>query len=373
MKIKNLVLQKLNIPFKAAFQHASAIRLKTDAVIAIAESESGHTGYGEGCPRPYVTGETTESCFQFFEKYRSEWQAFTGLDCLKHWIFKNQTAIDANPSAFCSIELALLDLFAQEENCTVEALLSLPEINGSFEYTAVMGLNNISAFNKQLKQYQDIGFCDYKIKICGKLEEDQERIASVASILPTDSKIRLDANNAWSRPDSAIQFLEQLDLPIFAVEDPIGKNDFAGHREIFKALGLPVILDESFCNLSQFRELASAPEGFIINLRVSKMGGLLRSLDIISQAKRLKIPVITGAQVGETSLLTRAALTVCNAYRETVVGQEGAFGTYLLEHDIIHKPLMFGSKGILTAVDALRKPGLGIEVDPKLLGPVNSS
>ena len=88
------------------------------------------------------------------------------------------------------------------------------------------------------------------------------------------------------------------------------------------------------------------------------MGGLLRSLAIAEQARRLKIPIIIGAQVGETSILTRAALTVAHACREILVGQEGAFGTHLLEYDITGQPIMFGNKGLLSATPHAKTPGL---------------
>ena len=79
------------------------------------------------------------------------------------------------------------------------------------------------------------------------------------------------------------------------------------------------------------------------------MGGILRSLSIAEKAKQAGIPVIIGAQVGETSILTRAALTIANVYRDNLLAQEGAFGTRLLERDLIEPPLMFGKGGILRA------------------------
>jgi len=53
--------------------------------------------------------------------------------------------------------------------------------------------------------------------------------------------------------------------------------------------------------------------------------------------------------VGETSILTRAALTIANSYRDIVIAQEGAFGTHLLEKDICEPSIMFGAGGILQA------------------------
>ncbi len=367
MKIKRIRFRKLSIPFKAAFQHASATRLKTEAVIAIIESDSGHTGFGEGCPRLYVTGESCETCFQFLEIHEGDLKSLTGIDSLTHWVTENQTEIDLNPAAWCALELALLDLMAKENGCTVETLLSLPELSGTFKYTAVLGVNKTAAFRKQLEQYQALGFQDYKLKVSGNRGEDTERLETLFTAIPEKGTLRLDANNVWTRLDDALGFLSTLSKPVMAVEEPLVKNDFKGHRQLHKSLGIPVILDESFKELEQFDNLISSPQSFIINLRVSKMGGLLRSLEILKEARHLKIPVIIGAQVGETSLLTRAGLTLANAYRKSVIAQEGAFGTHLLEHDITPVPLMFRNGGVLVATESMKKAGLGVDVNLDML------
>ena len=57
------------------------------------------------------------------------------------------------------------------------------------------------------------------------------------------------------------------------------------------------------------------------------------------------IGIIVGAQVGETSILTRASLAVMNEHAAiTLIAAEGAFGTLLLEHDLTEPCLMFGSR-----------------------------
>ena len=86
---------------------------------------------------------------------------------------------------------------------------------------------------------------------------------------------------------------------------------------------------------------------WIANIRVSKMGGLLRSLDVVAAARQAGLGIIVGAQVGETSLLTRAALTVAQAAGPALVAQEGAFGTHLLQRDVCDPPVMFGAGGVL--------------------------
>ena len=102
---------------------------------------------------------------------------------------------------------------------------------------------------------------------------------------------------------------------------------------------------------------------WIVNVRVSKMGGLLRSLGLVAEARRHGMRVIVGAHVGETSLLSRAGLTVASSARDILVGQEGAFGTHLLARDVIARPIMFGKAGVLDVADLKLGPGgLGLEV-----------
>jgi hypothetical protein len=92
------------------------------------------------------------------------------------------------------------------------------------------------------------------------------------------------------------------------------------------------------------------------------MGGLLRSLSVVDAARGSGCGIIVGAQVGETSLLTRVALPVARACGGALIAQEGAFGTRLLAHDVCDPPLMFGHGGVLDAAafPMLRRPGFGL-------------
>lgn len=90
MKVKGLKLEKLEIPFKISFKHASASRSKTESILIILEAKGGQKGYGEGCPRSYFTGETLKTAVEFFEKNRPSLQKVTSLADLKLWILDNQ-------------------------------------------------------------------------------------------------------------------------------------------------------------------------------------------------------------------------------------------------------------------------------------------
>lgn len=359
VKIISLSIEELNIPFKHSFSHASATRNSTEAVLVKVMSQSGLTGFGEGCPRSYVTGETVDTAVTFFEQNKKNISQIESIADLKDWVNVHQVDVDENPAAWCAVELALLDLLGQEQRKSIEPLLKLPTLSGDFQYTAVLGASKLEAFRAQSQQYLQMGFTDYKIKITGDLEQDKQRIC-VLRELKEKIIVRLDANNFWDSAEQALQYIKALDYDFFAIEEPLRVGDYEGCISIYKDLGTPIILDESFLKAKQFDQIAKAPETWIINIRISKMGGILRSLEIAEQAKKCLIPIIVGAQVGETSILTRAALTIANSYRTILLGQEGAYGTYLLKNDVVEQPLMFEKGGRLSVAEQSKGNGFGL-------------
>ncbi len=348
MLIENANLKKIDIPFVVSFKHSSAERSKTESVLVEMISKSSISGYGESCPREYVTSENIESVKVFFNKNILSFKDYVNdIDSLKIWLGNNIESIDLNPAAMCAIEMAFLDMFSKNKGISIENSIGIPELQGQFKYTAVIGDSSSEIFYSILKKYIDMGFDDYKIKLSGILEKDQEKCHILNTKLTFPFRLRFDANNLWNNHETAISYLSKLDIDYFAIEEPLTPNDYLGLAKLSSELNKQIILDESFLNLGQFDNLFENPEMWIINLRVSKMGGLLRSMKIIDIAKNHGIKIIIGAQVGETSLLTRAALTIANYARDILIAQEGAFGNLLLKSDLCDSPIMFGKSGIL--------------------------
>ena len=366
--ITRLVLNQINIPFKVKFRHASAERNQTSSLWVEAISESGVSGYGESCPRQYVTGETLDTANIFFSEFCNELCIkINSLASLKKWMRMHKRELDANPAAWCAVELAILDMLATQQQKTIESFLDLVPLQGPYQYSAVLGNANADSFRASAKEYIDQGFTDFKLKLSGNLALDQAKLATMREWDSLDLRVRVDANNLWGDSEEAISFLRALHYPLFAIEEPLQPGSYSELSDIANALNCKIILDESFLRIDQFDSLQSNSKHWLINLRVSKMGGIFRSLDIIEKSRELGIGLIVGAQVGETSLLTRAGLTVANTAKDILVAQEGAFGTYLLEHDICDTPLMFGKAGRLdiTKHTILFEPGLGYKIASK--------
>lgn len=363
--IDKIIFRKLAIPFNKAFKHSSATRTETETVWIEVQTQCGITGFGEGCPRSYVTSESISTAHDFFKTYKeSIKENIHSLQDLKKWVRSNQKIIDQNPAAWCALELAILDVLAKHKKQSVEKLLGLSEIEGNFQYSAIMGDSSIKSFQKLLLQYYTQGFRDFKIKLSGNLQHDKEKFEQLSSLNDNEIKVRVDANNLWTNAQKAIKYIQALRFPIWAIEEPLTNENYIELSKISQSLACYVILDESFLRSEHFSHLEETPSKWIINLRISKMGGLIRSIEIASHAIKIGIPLIVGAQVGETSLLTRAALTISKHYAKKILKREGGFGTLLLQQDVCNPPLMIDHRGTLSyQTDSTNIEGFSIDVD----------
>ena len=373
MRIKRLEVFSFPVPFNVVFRHASATRAQAENLIVAAHSDCGQVGYGEGCPRRYVTGETVEGGVAFIREHADEIaDAVRDEHSLKAWTGSHRHVIDQNPAAFCAVEIALLDLLGKVKQCPIEDLVGVPRLAGRVAYSAVLGDSSYVAYWWQFRRYWKQGFRDFKVKVSGNLRRDHGKMRVFKNRADPLLRVRLDANNLWTSADACISHVKALSHGVFAIEEPLQKGDLEGFERVGKACRTRIILDESLLQIEQLDALGSV-DRWIVNLRVSKMGGIIRSLDVAAKATDLGIGIIIGAQVGETSLLTRAALTVMNAIRSNLVASEGAFGTHLLQQDLTSESLMFGAGGTLLVknVGNTVLPGLGLQVRPHALVPVD--
>lgn len=348
------------------FKHASADRREAENVIVRLVGTDGQVGYGEGCPRDYVSGETCATAFKFIAAHRSDFtSALSDLESLKKWIGTNITAIDRHPSAFAAMEIAALDWLGHRSGKSIEDLLCVSSSQRVHRYSAVEGDSAPVATLALTAAYRAFGFSDYKLKLSGNETRDRQRLSAWRAAAGPSARIRADANNLWLSADACIAHIRKLGNPFWAIEEPMKAGDFGGMNRISISLGTRIILDESLCLIDQLSTYGREPSRWIVNVRVSKMGGVLRSIDLACRARDLGIDVIIGAHVGETSILTRAALGVANALKCGPLAQEGAYGDILLKRDLAQPSLKFGRGGMLDPAKycLADRPGLGLGVD----------
>jgi len=359
VSLPELSVASLAIPFRHRFAHAAATRAEAANVLVRLES-GGAIGLGEGCPRRYVTGETVDGARDFLAaRAPALLREAVDVETLRHWLRENAAEVDRHPSAVCAIEMALLDLFARRAGVAVEDLVGAPRLDRPLPVTAVYGSASAIAFHVQRWRFGRAGMSDAKLKLTGDPHRDGARARNLAR----RGRLRLDANNLWRDARAAIGGLGPVASHAWAVEEPVAPRDWPGMAAVAQATGLAIILDESFTTSA---DLAAAPKGaqWIPNLRVSKLGGVLRTLDTIAAARRRGMGMIVGAQVGETSILARAGLLAAAAAGQSLLAFEGAYGTHLLAHDIVRPSVIFDARG--RTAPAAFSAGWGLDAELRL-------
>jgi L-alanine-DL-glutamate epimerase-like enolase superfamily enzyme len=234
-----------------------------------------------------------------------------------------------------------------------------------YRYTAIMGLADPQTFKTLFRQYRQLGLSDFKVKLSGQLSLDRVLLEQMR---PDREyiRVRADANNLWTSADEAARYLKELEWPIYALEEPLQVADIDELEVLHDKTGIQIILDESLLRLEQLAPLGRNAGIWNANVRVSKMGGLLRSLEMIGKLRELDIDIIIGAHVGETSLLTRAALILADAAGRHLAAQEGAFGEHLLQSDPMTTLIQFGKEGKLNtgSMNYRNYHGFGLSCNP---------
>lgn len=333
------------IPFKEAFTHAAATRTSTSTfIVLINEGE----GIGESCPRPYVTGETLQTCFSFFDRYQQEFSAIDSIDSLFEVSALLKDDISKNLAAWCAIELSLLDYLGKKSGGSIEEILGLSPLISKVTYDGVLGGGSFKSFYRQLEAHRSLGVESFKVKLSGNLELDNRKLDTLNGF-----KVRADANNFFENASEFNRYLSGLNVKLSGIEEPVRAKDFS-------ELGLVqsrVILDESVTDVA---DLDHVPADSIINIRVSKLGGVIRSVQLAERAISLGFKLIIGSQVGESSILTRAGLCLASQFKVSIVGCEGAYSEHLISEDICSPLLKFGSGGSLCSLCVAKEPGLGL-------------
>jgi L-alanine-DL-glutamate epimerase-like enolase superfamily enzyme len=366
MKITRFDIITVDIPMRQSVRHALAERSVARNILVAAHDEAGNTGWGESCPRPYVTGETIDSVKQDLgtailpllldQELESFKQARTLLEPILDQMARNQQA------AFCAAELAVLDLAGRRFGSSAGMVLG-PVRAPRVRYSGVIATDNIEAVKQNAAFMAKFGVGDVKVKVGASLESNLEILATARAILGDQVTLRIDANCAWSAQESLRQLEAMQAFSLTGVEQPVPGEDIAGMRAVTAAKLVPVVADESLCSLEDARTLIREQACDIFNVRISKCGGLINAGRIDRMAREAGLACQLGAQVGEAGILSAAGRHYATR-SQGVRWCEGSYGQLLLEEDITEPDITVGPGGVAVALEAA---GIGVSPVPERL------
>jgi muconate cycloisomerase len=363
VRLVGATVYALEIPLVEAFRHSARARSLCDSVVVRVRDERGSEGFGEGVPRPYVTGETVESTI---EQLGRLWPAVasrelpepedaSALEAVESWLppLSLDTALADNATR-AALETAVLDCLLRRTSTSLGRLL--PPVRPKVAYSGVITAGSLDGALEHARRMRLVGLASVKVKV--GFEDDVSCVRAVREALGESASLRLDANGAWSF-ERALEVTEAVaPCRIAAVEQPLPRGPIAELARLREATSVPLMADESLVTLADADELIDARAVDYFNLRISKCGGLARSLRIARRAASAGVGLQLGSQVGETAILSAAGRHLA-AHLPDVSFVEGSYGTLLLTEDVSAEGIRFGHRG---EAPLLSGPGLGIRV-----------
>lgn len=364
MKIVSIELYQLKIPFKMNFVHSMAERSHSDSII-LKISNGKNDGYGEAIIREYVGGnigtDNLESASKILLK-KSEpilSKDITWEDAQKY--FSEITVPSEELPLLCALETAVMDLFCWNDNIDIYQLLQKDPLRENIKYEGLLPIIPLNAAQKYFDLFKKMAIESVRIKIGKDKQYNQDILKLARDNLGIDFDIRVDINGVWTFDDALIN------LPIFnengisIIEEPFAKNS-NDLMKIFNEgheIGFSFMADESFLTENDLTKIIEKKYFSMLNLRLSKNGGLLKTLKLAEKAESSNIKYQLGCHVGETGILS-ALGRVAASFLKDPIYIDGSFDSYLLKENITTHNFDFGYKG---EAQIIRGNSIGFNID----------
>ncbi|WP_339728228.1 enolase C-terminal domain-like protein [uncultured Gimesia sp.] len=385
MRIAQISAYQVRVPLRRKITHASFSRSESQSIIVRCQLTDGTVGWGESVPREYVTGESVKSVFSQYENtdflsmLGDNWHSLNELIALCQEI-TSPTPTDSpaeylhrgcfGNAARCALEISLIDAATRAENVSFSKIFQhLEPCQNLLKPQTTVRYSGVLTSMKPVKQYmlalvyRLTGFQQCKVKVGLPQIDDQALFRKLRLLTGSKMNLRVDANEAWTREILEEKDREFTPFKVSSIEQPVAHQNIASLRDIRNQIATPVMLDESLCSQQDAEQAITEGYCDYFNLRISKLGGVIPTLQIAHLAQQAGLKYQLGCQVGETGILSAAGRHFATSVKG-ITFLEGSFDRFLLVQNLINEEISFGWGG---AAPTLMGPGLGITVNEQRL------
>lgn len=203
------------------------------------------------------------------------------------------------------------------------------------------------------------GYTKFQLKVGGRPADDIERIHAAADVLTAGEVLVADANTGW-RVDDAVRVVNAVRDRDVYIEQPCRSYEHC--LTVRRRTSLPFILDENITGIEALMRGHSDGAMDVINLKISKVGGLTRARQIRDLCVSLNLPMTIEDSWGG-DIITAAIAHLAHSTPESLRFSATDFNSYVTVRNATGAPQRVA--GRMRASD---EPGLGIEPDMDVLG-----
>ncbi|HET6528541.1 MAG TPA: dipeptide epimerase [Balneolaceae bacterium] len=285
----------VELPLAQPFTIARGTK-KTVRNVIVKLSKDGMTGYGEAAPNKRYD-EDAEKVIQFLKQLSESF-----FDDIKtpEQLESSMKSAESPKSAQSAIQMSWLDWWGKSQHQPLWKLWEAPS-NKTPTTSYTIGLDTTEVMQQKVEAAAEYPILKVKLGT----DRDQEIIQAIREI--TDKPIRVDANEGWTSIEEAkqqISFLAEQNIEI--VEQPMPSSMSAEMKELKQWSLLPLMADESFMGDENLDEIAECFDG--INIKLAKIGSLVKAREVIKQARERDLKVMIGCMIESSVGISAGAL-----------------------------------------------------------------
>lgn len=356
MKIVDLKIWTINVPYTTPFQTSFDRRTGTTRTVLRLTTDTGLIGWGET-----FRGDPTTA---LIERYRDLLIGWNPYD-----LEKLRQKLDMTPffygyigyAAMAAIEMACYDLIGKETGKSL-AELTGGIVSDRIKVTGVVTPGLVPPGTAHTPEAlaeaaaalrEQHGFSALKLKGSRDAQMDVKRTRAVRDLLP-DVQLRIDPNAVWSVTDSIWAAQQLLPLGLEYLEDPC--KGLEGMSRVRQTVGIPLCTNMCVVRLEDFAPAMRMGAVDVIHGDVHKWGGIgaVKRLAALCDAFGIGLNLHSG---GELGISTACHLQLAASTPEIRHAIDTVY--YLMADDIIEQK--FAIKDGMMSVPT--GPGLGVEVD----------
>lgn len=359
MIVSQAKLHRVSLPLVHDFKTSSHSKRHLEHIIVSLHDDEGNTGWGEiaSPSHPYYGPETTDTCWQIASTelipalLGKEFS--TPAQAIALW-----ERVRGNYFARAGVESAIWDLLSAKAGTSMAKALG----GVRTEVTAGVSLGIEPSINDLLDQVRiqlDHGYQRIKLKI-----QPGWDVAPVAAVRAEfgDLLLHVDANGVYGETAEHLGSLQELDhYSLSMIEQPFAVDNLLAHARLQANIKTPICLDESIDNLHQLHTAINLKALKVLNIKVSRMGGLTAAVAAHDLCQANNIPVWCGG-MHEFGIGRAANLALSSLPGFTLPSDVSASEKYYAR-DIITEPIIATNGQVQVPSD----PGLGVQVDTDFL------
>ncbi len=284
MKITGIQVWQADLPLvegRYSWSNNNAVEVFDTTIVTIATDE-GVSGVGECCPLGPAYLPAYASGVRAGLKELAP--SLLGLDPTK--IDAVNASMDAalrgHPYVKSAIDVACWDILGKASGQPVKTLLGGERMDEIVLYRAI-AQRSPQDMAKNVLKYKEDGYRKFQLKVGGDPDTDIQRIHAVADVLGTGDTLIADANTGWTVHEAARVVNAVRDLDVY-IEQPC--MTYEECLAIRARTPLPFVLDEVITDIHALLQVLKDRAADVINLKISKVGGLTRARQIRDLCER---------------------------------------------------------------------------------------